>query len=238
MVGKCFNAGQTCIAPDYALVHESQVEAFVKACEAKVRALYPTLAGNADYTSIVTDRHYTRLVGLVSEAAARGAKVVALNPAGEALPAEGRKIAPTLVIGAPDDTAIMQDEIFGPLLPIVTYRTIDEAITYVNDRPRPLALYHFDRDGARTKRVLSRTTSGGAAVNETLLHVGQEDLPFGGVGPSGMGAYHGPEGFLTFSHKKAVFQQARVNGASLLAPPYGKKLERLMSLLIGKANRR
>jgi len=238
MVGKCFNAGQTCIAPDYALVHESQVDAFVHACEAEVRKLYPTLATNPDYTSIVSERHYTRLRGLLDEAKARGAKIVELNPAGEALPAQGRKIAPTLVIGAPDDTQIMQDEIFGPLMPIATYRNIDEAITFINDRPRPLALYHFDRDGARTKRVLAKTTSGGACVNETLLHVAQEDMPFGGVGPSGMGSYHGAEGFQTFSHKKAVFHQSRINSAGLLSPPFGKNLERLLNLLIGKANRR
>ncbi|MFO0744673.1 MAG: coniferyl aldehyde dehydrogenase [Myxococcota bacterium] len=236
--GKLFNAGQTCIAPDYALVPAARMEAFVEAFQAQVKAFYPTLAQNVDYTSIISDRHYQRLVGLVAEARTKGARIVEANPAGETLAPESRKIAPTLVIGAPDDTTIMQDEIFGPLLPVVPYGSFDEAIAYVNDRPRPLALYHFDRDGERTRHVLARTTSGGACVNDTLLHVGQEDLPFGGVGPSGMGAYHGPEGFQTFSHKKAVFQQARLNSAGMLAPPYGKNLERLMNLLIGKANRR
>jgi len=236
--GKLFNAGQTCIAPDYALVPEGQVDAFVAAFQAQVKAYYPSLADNSDYTSIVSERHYDRLVQLVAEARAKGAKVIEVNPAGESLAPASRKLAPTLVIDAPDDSGIMQDEIFGPLLPIVTYKTIDEAIAYINDRPRPLALYHFDRDHDRTKRVLQKTTSGGACVNDTLLHVGQEDLPFGGVGPSGMGAYHGPEGFQTFSHKKAVFHQARLNSAGMLAPPYGKTLERLMNLLIGKANRK
>ncbi|MCC6624202.1 MAG: coniferyl aldehyde dehydrogenase [Deltaproteobacteria bacterium] len=238
MAGKCLNAGQTCIAPDYALVHESRVEAFVQACEAVVRRSYPTLAKNPDFTSIVSERHYTRLRGLVEEARGKGARVVELNPAGEALPAEGRKIAPTLVIGAPDDTGVMQDEVFGPIMAVVPYKTVDEAIAYVNDRPRPLALYYFDRDGARIKRVLRSTTSGGVTVNDTMLHIAQDDMPFGGVGPSGMGSCHGVEGFLTFSHKKAVFHQARFNTAGLLSPPFGKALDRLLNLLVGKANRR
>lgn len=237
-VGKLLNAGQTCIAPDYALVRDDQVDAFTAAFQMAVARLYPTLADNADYTSIVSDRHYQRLVGLVDEARDRGARAVEINPGGETLAPEARKIAPTLVLDAPDDAAIMRDEIFGPLMPVVPFQRLDDAIEYVNDRPRPLALYYFDRDGDRTRQVLSRTTSGGACVNETLLHVGQEDLPFGGVGPSGMGSYHGPEGFYTFSHKKSVFHQARVSSAALLAPPYGKTVDRLLNFLVGKAKRR
>jgi len=237
-VGKLANAGQTCVAPDYALVREDQVEAFAKSFEAAVAKLYPTLADNADYTSVVSDRHYKRLTGLVDEARTRGARVIEVNPANETLAPAQRKIAPTLVIGAPDDTGIMQDEIFGPLMPIIPYGRLEDAIAHVNARPRPLALYYFDRDDDRTRKVLSETTSGGACVNETLLHVGQDAMPFGGVGPSGMGSYHGPEGFFTFSHKKAVFFQSRLNSTGLLAPPYGSALDRMLNMLIGKAKRR
>jgi len=237
-VGKLLNAGQTCIAPDYTLVREDQIEAFTTAFQAAVAALYPTLADNPDYTSVVNDRHYKRLTGLVDEARKRGARIVEANPANETLDPAKRKIAPTLVIGAPDDTGIMQDEIFGPLMPIVPYARLEDAIEHVNARPRPLALYYFDRDAERTRKVLSETTSGGACVNETLLHVGQDALPFGGVGPSGMGSYHGPEGFYTFSHKKAVFFQSRVNTVGLLSPPFGGTLDKMLNLLIGKAKRR
>jgi coniferyl-aldehyde dehydrogenase len=238
VTGKLLNAGQTCIAPDYVLIPRAQTEAFIAAFEAVVRRFYPTLASNPDYTSIVSDRHYRRLASLRDEAASRGARIVEVNPSQEPLPAESRKLAPTLIIGAPDDCALMQDEIFGPLLPVVPYDRLDEAIAYINDRPRPLALYYFDRDTSRIDKVLSTTTSGGACVNETLLHVGQEDLPFGGVGPSGLGSYHGHEGFLTFSHQKAVLYQARLNSAGLLAPPYGGTVDKLLNLLIGKARRR
>jgi acyl-CoA reductase-like NAD-dependent aldehyde dehydrogenase len=220
------------------LVREDQVDAFVRAFEQEVAKLYPRLADNPDYTSIVSDRHYARLNKLVEEARTRGARVVEVNPAGETLPAAGRKIAPTLVIGAPDDAAILQEEIFGPLLPVVTYSRLDDAIAYVNARPRPLALYYFDRDRVRIRKVLSETTSGGACINDTLLHVGQDDLPFGGVGPSGMGSYHGPEGFYTFSHKKAVFHQSRLNTVGLLSPPFGTRIDRMLDFVIGKARRR
>jgi len=237
-VGKLFNAGQTCVAPDYALVREDQVEAFAGAFRAVVARLYPRLSDNPDYTSIVSERHYRRLVGLLDEARNKGARVIEINPAGEVLDPIARKLAPTVVIGAPDETAILQDEIFGPLLPIVPYRRLEDAIAYVNARPRPLALYYFDRDDDRIRQVLSETTSGGVCVNETLMHVAQDDLPFGGVGASGIGSYHGPEGFFTFTHKKAVFFQARLNSGGLLSPPYGGTIERLLNLLVGKNKRR
>ncbi|HRE89513.1 MAG TPA: coniferyl aldehyde dehydrogenase [Myxococcota bacterium] len=236
--GKLLNAGQTCIAPDYVLVPKGREEAFAAAFSAAVARFYPTLADNPDYTSIISDRHYQRLARLRDEARDQGAKVVEANPANETLDPAKRKLAPTLLLNVPEGCEVMADEIFGPLLPVVGYERLEDAIDYVNDRPRPLALYYFDRDDARIKKVLSETTSGGACVNETLLHVGQDDLPFGGVGPSGMGAYHGREGFLTFSHAKAVFHQSRLNSTALLAPPYGSTIERLLGLLIGKAKRR
>jgi len=231
--GKCFNAGQTCIAPDYLLVPRAMVTPLVDALCAAVKRFYPTLASNPDYTAVVNPRHYQRLQGLLADAKARGAKVVECNPAGETLDPSQHKIAPTVLLDVDDEMEVMQDEIFGPLLPIVPYDTLQDAIAYVNARPRPLALYYFDHDGERTRDVLGRTVSGGACVNETIMHFAVEDLPFGGVGPSGLGAYHGPEGFQTFSHKKAVFYQARLNGAGLIAPPYGERINRMIKMLVG-----
>jgi coniferyl-aldehyde dehydrogenase len=235
MAGKLFNAGQTCIAPDYVLVPAHERDAFVEACKAVVTKLYPTLAANPDYTSIVNDRHFARLTGLVEDARTRGAKVVEMNPASETLDAASgtRKLVPTLVLDTKDDMAVMQEEIFGPVLPIVTYDSLDDAITYVNDHPRPLALYFFSHDKTATDRVLNETISGGVCINETMLHCAQDDLPFGGVGASGMGAYHAREGFDSFTMKKPVFRQARLNTTGLLRPPYGKLIDRMLKLLVG-----
>lgn len=233
-VGKLLNAGQTCIAPDYVLCPRDQVDAFVDAFSEVVRRCYPTLADNPDYTAIVNETHYRRLAGYVAEAQAADVRVIEINPAGEALAPEARKLAPTLVVDPPDELRVMQDEIFGPVLPIVPYDHLDDAIRYVNERPRPLALYYFDRDRERVRRVLHETVSGGAAINETMLHIAQDDMPFGGVGPSGMGAYHGREGFETFSHRKSVFRQSRVNTIGLLLPPYGGKVDRLLDFMIGR----
>jgi coniferyl-aldehyde dehydrogenase len=232
--GKWFNAGQTCIAPDYVLVPESKRDALIEALRQVVTGFYPTLKDNDDYSAIVNESHYKRLTGYIEDAVAHGAKKIELNPKNEKLAGDTRKIAPTILLDVKDEMTVMQDEIFGPVLPIVSYRTLDEAIEYVNDRPRPLALYYFDFDSERARNVLERTVSGGAAVNETVMHFAIEDLPFGGVGPSGMGAYHGFEGFETFSHKKAVFYQARWNGAAMMAPPYGEKVEKLLKMFIGK----
>jgi acyl-CoA reductase-like NAD-dependent aldehyde dehydrogenase len=234
MAGDTFNAGQTCIAPDYAMVPTDRRDAFVEACRASVAKMFPTLAKNPDYTSIVSDRHYARLRSLVDDAKARGATVLELNPAGESLDAAGRKIAPTLILDPTEEMACMQEEIFGPLLPVVTYRTLDDAIGYVNDHPRPLALYYFGHKRSSIDRVLAETISGGVSINETLMHFAQEDLPFGGIGPSGMGHYHAREGFVTLSKPKAVFHQARLNATGLLRPPYGKVADRLLKVLVGK----
>ena len=231
LYGKCLNGGQTCVAPDYALVPEEHVEAFVAAARAAVARLYPRLGDNPDYTAIISARHRSRLTGYLEEARARGATIVEINPAGEDLGASA-KLPPTLVLGAPPDTRVMTDEIFGPILPVVSYRTLDEAIAYVNARPRPLALYVFDHDRAAIGRVHAETVSGGVSVNETLLHIAQDDLPFGGVGASGMGEYHGRSGFETFSKKKPVFFQSRLNGLKLFRPPYGPRFEALVRLLV------
>ncbi len=230
--GKWFNAGQTCIAPDYALVHEAQRDAFVASVAAHVRDAYPTIRDNPDYTSVVGPRHYRRLHALLADAQERGARAMRLCPESEALSDESHRMPPTLLLDVSDAMQVMQEEIFGPILPVVTYRALDEAIAYVNARPRPLALYYFDEDREHADTMLARTSSGAAVLNDVMLHFAIDDLPFGGVGASGMGAYHGIEGFETFSHKKAVFVQSRLNFAGLLRPPYGKRVDALLRLLI------
>ncbi|HEX6828158.1 MAG TPA: coniferyl aldehyde dehydrogenase [Burkholderiales bacterium] len=232
MFGKCANAGQTCVAPDYVLVPAGAEQAFAEAAGAAVARLYPTLATNPDYSAIVNERHYQRLAGYLEEARAGGAKVLELNPAGERLDPRARKLAPALVLEAAADQRLMREEIFGPILPVVPYEDLDAALRYVADRPRPLALYYFDRDPARIRRVLEETHSGGVTVNDVILHVVQEDLPFGGVGPSGMGQYHGRHGFETFSKQKGVFLQSRLSGVGLLKPPYGRRFAAMIRLLL------
>jgi coniferyl-aldehyde dehydrogenase len=228
--GKLLNAGQTCIAPDYVLVPERRLEEFAGLATATVQKFYPTLAGNADYTSIINERHYRRIAQYVAEAKAKGARVVEINPAHDALPAQARKLPPTLVIEPGDDLAVMHEEIFGPVLPIKTYRALDDAIDFVNRRPRPLALYYFGTDTRKRDEVLRRTISGGAAVNTTLFHFVAENLPFGGIGASGIGAYHGEFGFQTFSHRKGVFLQSRLNASRLLHPPFGRFTDVLLRI--------
>ncbi len=229
--GKWLNAGQTCIAPDYVLVSREQRDALVAALRAVVARMYPTIQGNPDYTSIVSPRHYERLRALVDEARARGAQVIELAPAGEVADAARRQLAPTVLLDVDDGMRVMQEEIFGPLLPIVTCGSVQEAIDYVNARPRPLALYWFGSDRAARDRVLEHTISGGVTINDTLLHIAQEAMPFGGVGPSGQGHYHGEFGFRQFSKEKPVFIQARYSGVRLLYPPYGAFTEKMLKLL-------
>ncbi len=228
-IGKLFNAGQTCIAPDYALVPRARVEAFADAMARTVAKLYPTLADNRDYTSIVDKRHYARLQGLLADAKSRGARIVEINPADETLAPAGRKIAPTLVLGVGDDAAIMREEIFGPLLPVVAYDHLDDAIRYVNQRDRPLALYWFGENASHRDRVLARTIAGGVTVNGCLTHFAQEHQPFGGVGASGNGAYHGEYGFRTFSKEKPVYYQSRLGLLPMLLPPYGRPLDAVLA---------
>jgi coniferyl-aldehyde dehydrogenase len=231
--GKLFNAGQTCIAPDYALVPAPETARFANLFAEEVKRLYPTLADNPDYTAVVNQRHYERLRALVDDARGKGATVIELNPAREDFRAQpSRKLPPTLLLDVTSEMAAMQEEIFGPVLPVKAYGTLDEAIGYINSRPRPLALYYFSADRTLQREVLARTTSGGVTINDTLLHYLQEDLPFGGVGPSGMGAYHGREGFLTFSHQKPVFRQVRFNAAGLTQPPYRRLVERIVAALM------
>jgi aldehyde dehydrogenase (NAD+)/coniferyl-aldehyde dehydrogenase len=232
MIGKLMNAGQTCIAPDYVLVQAARVRDFVGAARQVVAACYPDPLRSPDYSSIIDARHFARLAGYVDEARTQGAEVVTLAPAETAPDAAARRMLPTLLIGTPESSRVMREEIFGPILPVVAYDDFDAALAYVNARPRPLALYCFDRDEARIRRVLTETAAGGVTINDTILHIAQDDLPFGGVGPSGMGQYHGYDGFLAFSKQKGVFRQARVNGMGLFKPPYGKTFERLVGFLL------
>jgi coniferyl-aldehyde dehydrogenase len=229
VIGKMLNAGQTCIAPDYALVPRSRLADFVEAMKAAVRRRYPDLARNPDYTSIVSERHFARLQSLLEDARRRGATVVPLARVTES--GEARILAPSLVLNVNDDMAVMQQEIFGPVLPVLPYDEVDEAIAYVNRHDRPLALYWFGNDAAAREHVLSRTISGGVTVNDCMWHFGQEELPFGGVGASGMGAYHGETGFRTFSQMKPVFHQSRLSGVPLLYPPYGAMFEFMAKVL-------
>lgn len=230
--GKLFNAGQICIAPDYVLVPEGRQKEFADLAGAAARRLYPKLAGNPDYTAVVTDGHYQRLCGYVEEAQAKGAHVeTALD--GDESRAE-RKLPLTVILDPTDDMKVATEEIFGPVLPILGYQSLDEAVEYVNSRPRPLALYLFTKQAASRTQVLERTTSGGVSLDDTLLHYLQDDLPFGGVGPSGMGSYHGQEGFDTFSHNKPMFRQLGLGGrtgAQLLYPPYGPVTSLLIRLM-------
>jgi coniferyl-aldehyde dehydrogenase len=230
LMGKCFNAGQTCIAPDYVLLPESRRDQFVSAAREAVQRMYPTLANNPDYTSVVSDRHYARLKGYLDDARAKGAKIVELHT--ESPDSGTRKLTPTIVLDASDDMIVMQEEIFGPILPVKTYAKLDEAIDYVNDHPRPLALYYFGYARDAVERVLSETIAGGVSINETMLHVAQDDLPFGGVGPSGIGHYHAREGFEQFSKKKPIFYQSRLNATGLLRPPFGKMVDSFLKLVL------
>lgn len=228
--GKLVNAGQTCIAPDYVLLPRARIPDFVDAATRVMSRMYPRLAQSTQYASIVSDRQYQRLVALRDDALAAGARVHSLSEAADD-PAR-RLLPPQLLSEVDDGMAVMREEIFGPLLPLVPYDTLDEAIAYVGARAHPLALYLFEQDQGRIDKVLARTQAGGVSVNDTLYHIAQHGLPFGGVGASGMGGYHGEAGFRTFSHLKPVFRQARFNGAGLLNPPYGAGFRRMLELLL------
>jgi coniferyl-aldehyde dehydrogenase len=234
MNGKCMNAGQICLSPDYVMVHAERRDELVIALRSATATLFDGLRDNPDYSSVVNERHRKRVQGYLDDARQKGADLVECNPRSESF--EGQttnKIPPTLVLNPTEDMAIMKEEIFGPALPVKTYLTIDDAIDYVNSHDRPLALYYFGHDAAERERVLGRTTSGGVSVNDVMMHVAQEDLPFGGVGPSGMGAYHAREGFRTFSHARSVFTQTKIDAlGKMLRPPYGARFRKLVAAMI------
>ncbi|HRO03846.1 MAG TPA: coniferyl aldehyde dehydrogenase [Terricaulis sp.] len=222
MQGKTMNAGQICLAPDYVMAQKADVAPFVEAAKAAVGKMYPTMKDNGDYTAIINQRHFDRLQGLIADARAKGADVIEINPSNEDFSQqEHRKIPPTLIVGATDDMGVMQEEIFGPLLPVMAYETLDDAVGYINAHPRPLSLYYFGEDKAESEALLARTHSGGVTINDVIFHFTMDDLPFGGVGASGMGAYHGKRGFIEFSHEKAVYRQTASELIAMFRPPYG-----------------
>ncbi len=235
-MGKMLNAGQICLAPDYLMVPHDMEDQAISAVTGAATAMYPTLLNNDDYTSVVNARHHDRLQGLIGDARDKGAEVIEVNPANEDFSSSnGHKMPLTILRNVDDSMKVMQDEIFGPVLPVKTYKAIDEVIDYVNAHDRPLGLYYFGEDAGEREKVLTRTISGGVTVNDVIFHVSVDDLPFGGIGPSGMGSYHGPEGFKTFSHARSVYMQPKLDVAGLagLKPPYGKKTQKTLARELG-----
>ena len=234
-LGKMLNAGQICLAPDYLYVPESKQDEAIHGVWQGTANMYPTLLDNEDYASVVTDRHFDRLQELVADARDKGAEVIEVNPGNEDFSnTNARKMPLTILKNVNDDMRAMQEEIFGPVLPVKTYRHIDEAIDYVNDHDRPLGLYFFGQDSDEREKVLSRTISGGVTINDVIFHVSMEDLPFGGVGPSGMGSYHGVEGFREFSHARSIYTQPKIDVAKLggFKPPYGPATEKAVKTMM------
>lgn len=228
LAGKSMNAGQICLAPDYALVPSDMVSEFAAAAVAAHQAMYPKgAAGSPDYTAMINDRHFNRVEGLIEDARDKGAVIAPLDPGASGRSGNSRFITPTLILGATPSMKVMQEEIFGPLLPVMPYEGVEAAIAHVNSGPRPLALYYFGKDPAEEARVLRETHSGGVTINDVIFHVAMEDLPFGGIGPSGMGAYHGRDGFLEFSHKRAIYRQLPkdIGPLATLRPPFGAAIK-------------
>ncbi|MGB2272645.1 MAG: coniferyl aldehyde dehydrogenase [Pseudomonadales bacterium] len=234
MLGKTMNAGQICLAPDYLLVPEEKLDEIVSEIKAAVTAMFPTVLNNPEYTSVINHRHFQRLQQHLTDATEKGGEVISLAPIDEDFNNQPstRKIPPTIIKHATDDMRLLQDEIFGPLLPIKTYKNFEETIRYVNARPRPLALYYFGSNAKEERDVLDRTTSGGVCLNDVIMHTAQEDLPFGGVGPAGMGAYHGYDGFKNFSHAKSIYKQTKLDvaGVAGIRPPYGPATKRTIKM--------
>ncbi|MCG5533191.1 coniferyl aldehyde dehydrogenase [Halorhodospira sp. 9621] len=229
--GKLLNAGQTCIAPDYVLCTPDRRDALVDALRRAATRLYPDPLHNPDYAAVITRQHRERLEALLTDAREQGAELVSMAEAVENAPESGR-MPPWLVLDAPASARVLEEEIFGPVLPVVTVADLEQALAYIRARPRPLALYYFGHDRRRQQQVLDRSHSGGVCINDTVLHVAQDNLPFGGVGASGMGLYHGFEGFRTFSNEKAVLRKGRWNSARLVEPPYGRRIHRWVRRLM------
>lgn len=232
-LAKTTNAGQICISPDYTLVPADQVDSFVESFKTQIAKMFPKLLDNQDYTSIVNKQHYERLQGYLADAKEKGAQLVEINPSDEDFSDQSaHKMPPTLVLEPTDEMTLMKEEIFGPIMPVKAYKRIEDAIGYVNRRPRPLALYYFGTDKTERDLVLDETTAGGVTVNDALMHFTISDLPFGGVGPSGIGSYRGIHGFKAFSHAKAVCKVPSFNFPNPVIPPYGDKIESLINFMI------
>ncbi|WP_430460575.1 coniferyl aldehyde dehydrogenase [Thalassolituus sp. LLYu03] len=225
--GKSLNAGQTCIAPDYILVPNGQEREFIETYKATFARMYPTVRDNNDYTAVVNERQFQRLQSWVNDAKEKGAKITVVNPANEDFSGT-RKMPLHIIENGTADMKVLQEELFGPVLPVIPYRSLDDAISYVNDRDRPLALYFFSYNKAEQQKVLERTHAGGVTINDTLMHIAQDDMPFGGVGPSGMGHYHGKEGFIALSKAKAVHRKGKFNSGQFIYPPYGGAIQSII----------
>ena len=234
MAGKTMNAGQICLAPDYVMLPKNKLDQFVSDAKDNIRNMFPTIKDNDDYTSIINERHFNRLRSYLIEAKQKGCEIIEINPADEDFEQqEHYKIPPTLLINPNDDLKVMQEEIFGPILPIKTYDSFEETINYINQKDRPLGLYYFGSNDEELTTVLEKTTSGGVTVNDVIFHVAQDNAPFGGVGPSGMGSYHGEEGFRNFSHAKTVYTQTKLDSIiSVFRPPYGSKAKNALKAQI------
>ncbi len=236
-MGKMMNAGQICLAPDYMIVPEDKEEAAVAAVQLGVYNQYPTLLDNDDYASLVSDRHFDRLQGMIEDAKAKGAEAIEVNPGEEDFTGTNKRKMPlTILRNVTDDMEAMQEEIFGPVLPVKTYSDIGEAVAYINAKDRPLGLYYFGDDADERETVLNKTISGGVTVNDVIFHISMEDLPFGGVGPSGIGSYHGPEGFREFSHARSIYSQPKIDIAGIAGfkPPYGAKTKKAIASQLKK----
>ncbi|WP_303806517.1 coniferyl aldehyde dehydrogenase [Aeromonas rivipollensis] len=227
--GKSLNAGQICVAPDYVLLPRGQEQSFIEAYQTHFRRLYPKGLDSPDYGSIINRAQYERLTAWLAEAKQAGAQV---HPCASPARDDGaRRLVPHLLTEVPGHCQLIQQEIFGPLLPLVPYDSIDEALAYIAARPRPLACYLMSLDPALQSRLIRETHAGGMAINECLFQVAADDAPFGGIGPSGMGHYHGHEGFLTFSKAKTVLRRGRFSAGTLIHPPYRRWYQRLMMAL-------
>ncbi len=238
MTGKALNSGQACLGPDYIMVAEDQLEDFIRHATNWTHEMFPTVLDNVDCCSVINERHFGRLRSYVTEAASAGADVREINPSGEDFNGQegAYKIPFTFVVNAGDDLKIMQEEIFGPLMVIKTYERLEECTDYINSHPRPLGLYIFSRDQSTQRQLLDHTISGGACINDVMVHASIEDLPFGGVGSSGIGHYRGFNGFKTFSHARAVYKQSRLNLQRLsgMVPPYGERADKVLARIIRK----
>ena len=228
ILAKTLNAGQTCVAPDYILCPENKIDELVTSCKKQFNRMYPKFADNNDYSSIINEQQFQRLHTWLDDAVNKGASAISLSEFNAEQTTQPRKMPLTLVTHVNDDMKLMQDEIFGPLLPIVSYKSLAEAINYINERPRPLALYLCSHNEQTQQQVLQQTHAGGVCINDAAIQVAQDDMPFGGIGPSGMGHYHGHEGFLTFSKAKSVMIKGKMNTSKMAFPPYGKLVHKLI----------
>ena len=236
MFGKTLNAGQICLAPDYVIVHKDKKEEFISEVENAVKDFYPSIKDNDDYSSIINERHFNRINSLIQDAKEKGAHINEINPSNEDFSQQQfYKIPPTIVTDTSDDMKIMNEEIFGPVLPVIGFDDLDEALSTINSKDRPLGLYYFGTDKSEESQIMNKTSSGGVTINNVVGHIQQKDLPFGGVGPSGMGRYQSYDGFKNFSNPRAFYKDVGFKFDKLfdgIRPPYTKSIESLLKSLL------